>query len=48
MVVVGSEGRGVRESLHSVADYVVEIEKTAKRANSIDSLNVGVATALVI
>ena len=48
MVVLGSEGRGVRETLYQVADSVVEIEKMGEEENSIDSLNVGVAAALIL
>ncbi len=49
MVVLGSEGRGVADALHRMADISVEIKCEAKRQeHTIDSLNVGVAAGLVV
>ncbi|KAH3679654.1 hypothetical protein WICMUC_000794 [Wickerhamomyces mucosus] len=48
VLVMGSEGEGIRTTLKLKSDYLVEIEKPRHINPVIDSLNVSVATALLI
>ncbi|CAK9435393.1 uncharacterized protein LODBEIA_P01200 [Lodderomyces beijingensis] len=48
MLVIGSEGAGVRTNLKLRSDYLVEIPKLRSGDDIVDSLNVGVATGVVI
>ncbi|CAB4253649.1 similar to Saccharomyces cerevisiae YOR201C MRM1 Ribose methyltransferase that modifies a functionally critical, conserved nucleotide in mitochondrial 21S rRNA [Maudiozyma barnettii] len=52
MLVMGNEGSGVRSSLIQITDYLVEIPFNGPQsptiASTVDSLNVSVATAILI
>lgn len=48
MLVIGSEGAGVRTNLKMRSDYFVNIPSCERGENNIDSLNASVATALLI
>lgn len=50
MLVLGSEGSGIKKNLKSICDYHVALEKTrvGDEDNVVDSLNVGCASALLI
>ncbi|CCH42109.1 putative tRNA/rRNA methyltransferase [Wickerhamomyces ciferrii] len=48
LLVVGSEGDGIRTTIKLRSDYIVEIEKGNNVDPTIDSLNVSVASALMI
>lgn len=48
MLVVGSEGKGVRTNMKLRSDYLVGIKKHRDNDDIVDSLNVGVATGVII
>lgn len=48
ILVIGSEGAGIRTNLINRSDYLVSIESGREMNECVDSLNVSVATALLI
>lgn len=48
LLVLGSEGEGIRTTLRLRSDYLVEIQPSENTDQLIDSLNVSVASALLI
>ena len=48
LLVIGSEGRGVRTNLKNKSDFMVSIPKLRVNDDIVDSLNVGVATGVVL
>ncbi|CAI5756493.1 unnamed protein product [Candida verbasci] len=48
MLVLGSEGKGVSNSLKVKSDYLISIPKYRRDDTIVDSLNVGVATGIII
>lgn len=48
MLVIGSEGEGVRTNVKLRSDYLVGIPKYRSDDVIVDSLNVGVATGVIL
>ncbi|KAI3405708.2 hypothetical protein KGF56_001314 [Candida oxycetoniae] len=48
MLVIGSEGKGVRTNIKLTSDYLVGIPQLGENDKIVDSLNVGVATGILI
>ncbi|KAG5417366.1 hypothetical protein I9W82_004999 [Candida metapsilosis] len=48
MLVIGSEGKGVRTNMKLRSDYLVGVEKYRENDDIVDSLNVGVATGVIV
>ncbi|RCK54973.1 rRNA methyltransferase 1, mitochondrial [Candida viswanathii] len=48
MLVIGSEGEGVRTNIKIASDYLVAIDKYRSGDAIVDSLNVGVATGVIL
>ncbi|CAD1808855.1 RNA methyltransferase, TrmH family, group 3 [Candida parapsilosis] len=48
MLVIGSEGKGVRTNMKLRSDYLVGVQKHRENDDIVDSLNVGVATGIIV
>lgn len=48
MLIIGSEGSGVRTNMKIRSDYLVGIPKIRRNDNIVDSLNAGVATGVIL
>ncbi|KAI5960531.1 hypothetical protein KGF57_001927 [Candida theae] len=48
MLVIGSEGKGVRTNMKLRSDFLVGVQKYRENDDIVDSLNVGVATGVII
>lgn len=48
MLIIGSEGSGVRTNMKMRSDYLVGIPKLRRNDNIVDSLNAGVATGVIL